>query len=105
MNGASVGQDLVCRSLGRVRAGEPIDLEFGARRDLTGVAGRNLFTYLRYSADLSARALAAAGIGDRKQQERVRKLDAVDALPHLKALGRRVGEGIDLEREFAGFLD
>jgi uncharacterized protein len=104
MNGASFGQDLICRSLGRTRVGDAIDLEFGARHDLTGVAGRNLFTYLRYNADLSAGALAAAGIGDEKRQERIRKLDAVDCLPELRELGRRVGAGIDLERDFAGFL-
>lgn len=31
MRGASVGQDMVCRSFARVRAGGPIDREFGSR--------------------------------------------------------------------------
>jgi hypothetical protein len=92
MNGASFGQDLLCRSLGRTRRGEAIDTEFGARLDVTGVAGRSLFTYLRYNADLSEEPAA------------VRKLDAVDSLPRLQELGRSVGASIDFERDFEGFL-
>ena len=104
MNGASFGQDLFCRSLGRTRRGDPLDAEFGARIDVTGVAGRNLFTYLRFNADLSERALTEAGVTGEKTQARIRKLDAVDCMPQLQELGRRVGATIDLETDFAGFL-
>jgi uncharacterized protein len=104
LNGASTTQDVLCRSLGTTRAGEPIDPEFGPRRDVAGLAGRSLFTYLRYNADLSARALDAAGIRGDRRQRRVRKLDATGSIGELQALGRRVGAGIDIERDFAGFL-
>jgi len=104
MNGASVGQDLICRSLGRTRAGDAIDLEFGDRIDLGGVGGASAFTYLRYNADLSAKALARAGITDPARQAQLRKLDAVDCIGDLQQLGAQVGATVDLERHFEGFL-
>ena len=61
MNGASVSQDLLCRSLGRCRAGGQIDREFGSLLDAIGVSGASLFTYVRYNADLSDEALKASG--------------------------------------------
>lgn len=103
MNGASMGQDLMCRSIGHTRAGDPIDLEFGDRVDLQGVTG-SAFTYLRYNADLSGKGLAAAGITDPAQQADLRKLDAVGSMSQLQELGHRVGATIDLERHFEGFL-
>lgn len=103
MNGASTGQDLMCRALGRTRAGDPIDLEVGDRIGQPGVAG-SAFTFLRYNADLSAKALADAGITDPAKQADLRKLDAVGSMSQLQELGRRVGATIDLERHFEGFL-
>ena len=55
MNGASVSQDLLCRSLGRCRAGRQIDREFGARLDAPGLSATPV-TYVRYDADLSDEA-------------------------------------------------
>jgi hypothetical protein len=104
MNGASVSQDLLCRSLGRCRAGQEIDREFRARLDAIGVSGSNLFTYVRYNADLSDDALRDLGITDRKQRKRVRKLDAVREVPLLQKLGRQAADDVDLDRHFAGFL-
>jgi hypothetical protein len=65
---------------------------------------RHSFTYLRYNADLSTKALSKAGIIDLGQQERLRKLDAVESMPQLRELGARVGATIDLEQHFDGFL-
>jgi uncharacterized protein len=104
MNGASVTQDLLCRSLGRCRAGRQIDREFGARLDATGVSGDNLFTYVRYDADLSDEALQNLGVTDPNQRQRVRKLDAVNEVPLLQQLGRHAATSVDLDRHFAGFL-
>jgi hypothetical protein len=104
MNGASVTQDLLCRSLGRCRAGRQIDREFGSRLDATGVSGANLFTYVRYDADLSDEALRKFGVKDPAQRKRLRKLDAVNEVPLLQQLGRHAAAGIDLDRHFAGFL-
>lgn len=104
MNGASVSQDLLCRSLGRCRAGQQIDREFGTRLDATGVSGDSLFTYVRYNADLSDKALQDVGVKDPKQRKRVRKLDAVKEIPLLQELGRRAAADVDMDRHFAGFL-
>jgi hypothetical protein len=103
MRGASVGQDMVCRSFARTRAGAPIDREFGSRLNALSPAGANLFTYLRYDADLSDEALTASGVTSPRDRKRLRKLDAVDAIPQLQALGRSVGQQIDHDRDFAGF--
>jgi hypothetical protein len=103
MNGASVGQDLMCRSIGRTRAGDPIDLEVGDRIGRSGASG-SAFTYLRYNADLSGKALARAGITDPAKQAELRKLDAIGSMSQLQELGARVGATIDLDRHFAGFL-
>jgi Patatin-like phospholipase len=104
MNGASVGQDLLCRALGNCRAGRPLDREIGSRVGTTGVAERSLFTYLRYDADLSDEALQKRGVSAR-EAARLRKLDAVKSLPELRAIGRDVGAEIDLEAHFAGFIE
>jgi len=104
MNGASVSQDLLCRSLGRTRAGRPIDREFGTRLAASGVSGASLFTYVRYDADLSDEALQNFGVKDPKQRKRVRKLDAVNKIPLLQDIGGRAAEDVDLHRHFAGFL-
>jgi patatin-like phospholipase len=104
MNGASVGQDVMARSFGRTRIGAPIDLEFGDRIDASSPTGTDAFTYARLNADLSPAALAAAGISDPERQARLRKLDAVDCMPQLQELGRRVGETLDLDRHLGGFV-
>jgi uncharacterized protein len=105
MNGAAVSQDLLCRSLGRCRAGRPIDREFGARLDAPGLSSDNLFTYVRYDADLSDEALQAFGIRETKRRKRLRKLDAVDEMPLLQDIGRHAAAGVDPDGHFAGFLD
>jgi uncharacterized protein len=107
MNGSAVSQDLLCRSFGRCRFGGPLDREVGARTapEATGVGGQNMFTYLRYDADLSDEALAEVGITDRRGRQRVRKLDAVDQVPVLQRIGRQVATRVDLGTHFEGFLE
>lgn len=104
MNGVSVSQDLLCRSLGRCRAGRRIDRELGTRLGAIGVSGESMFTYVRYDADLSDEALKAFGVEDPKRRKRVRKLDAIKEVPLLQELGRRAAADVDLDRHFAGFL-
>ena len=69
-----------------------------------GIGGANLFSYVRYDADLSDRALEEFGVTDLKVRKRVRKLDAVDQLPLLRELGRTVAGHVDIDRHFDGFL-
>jgi hypothetical protein len=104
MSGASVGQDLMARAFGRTRAGGVLDREVGDRIGAPAATGAYAFTYVRYNADLSSDALAAAGIADPQRQKHLRKLDAVDCVPELQELGRRVGATIDLDGHLAGFL-
>ncbi len=104
MNGASVGQDLLCRTLGECRFGEPLDSEVGDRMNLTGIAGTNLFSYVRYNASLADRDLERAGFDDPRLRRRMRKLDGVGAMPQLQRIGRAVGANVDVDRHFEGFL-
>ncbi len=104
MNGSSIGQDLVCRALGRTRFGAEIDAEFGSRINAAGVGGRSLFSYVRYDADLSDASLASAGIRMPQAQQRVRKLDSVEAMDDLQTVGQRLAASVDVTTHFAGFL-
>ena len=104
MNGSSIGQDLVCRALGRTRVGAEIDAEFGSRLNVPGIGGTSLFSYVRYDADLSDASLANAGIRSPQAQQRVRKLDSVEAMEDLRTVGRRLAASVDVETHFTGFL-
>ena len=103
MNGASTVQDMLCRSVGLTVGGQEIDREFGSRVGADGVGGQSLFTYVRYNADLSEDALRAEGITDAGLRRSLRKLDSVDRIPDLEALGRKIGQAADFKRELAGF--
>ena len=104
MNGSSIGQDFVCRALGRTRVGAEIDAEFGSRLNVAGVGGTSLFSYVRYDEDLSDASLANAGIREPQAQQRVRKLDSVEAMDDLQTVGRRLAATVDVATHFAGFL-
>jgi uncharacterized protein len=103
MNGASTVQDVLCRSLGLTVGGTEIDREFGSRIGADGVGGQSLFTYVRYNADLSEDGLRAEGVTDAGLRRSLRKLDSVDRIPDLEALGRKIGGRADFTRELAGF--
>jgi hypothetical protein len=103
MNGASIGQDMLCRTVGRCRFGEPIDREFGDRVPTATDDGRlGAFSYVRYNADLSPEWLTSHGIN--ADSKRVRKLDATKAIPDLRQIGRVVAGDVDVAAHFAGFL-
>jgi hypothetical protein len=104
MNGASASQDLLCRSLGLTRAGQEIDRELGSRIGAEGVGGKSLFTYARYNADLSDKGIEEAGYTDADVRRSLKKLDSVDRIRDLEAIGRRVGEAADFDRDLAGFV-
>jgi hypothetical protein len=98
-------QDVNCRVLGRCLAGHRIDGELGdllhdssARRALP-----ELFTYMRYNAELThdgLRELGVAGV----DPERVRAMDQVANVPDLQRIGRAVAERRVRAAHFAGFL-
>ncbi|MEZ5291674.1 MAG: patatin-like phospholipase family protein [Vicinamibacterales bacterium] len=102
MSAASVQQDTLCRVLGRCRHGAAIDREVG---DFTGSAGLlqpRLFSYLRYNVDLSAGGLSSLGLGD-IEPERVQRLDSIDYMDDLRAVGQAAaGQQVKAEH-FDGF--
>lgn len=102
MNGASGGQDQICRTVGRCRYKAVIYQEFGNRIDDRHDAA---FTYVRYEADLSDTALIDSGITSPKQRKRIRKLDAVDQLDQIDQIGRTAASNVDVSAHFAGFLN
>jgi hypothetical protein len=104
MNGASVGQDMLCRSLGRCRYGQQIDSELGDRVDVPGLGGLSLFTYVRYDADLSDKGLGSLGITQPKLRKKTRKLDSYKLLDLHQRIGQHVAREVAVNTHFDGFL-
>lgn len=111
MYGMLVEQDINCRTIGRCTFGPRLDREMldmvpreldgdmtSERRDsapipLTTDLGRH-FLYARYNADLSAKGLKAAGF-DNVNPAGIQKMDAVENMETLLAIGRKAGGEID----------
>ena len=118
--GIQIDQDTNCRTIGRCAYGELLDREI---RDLTlrdaseelaleewlkaqsvplEVDQGRAFLYARYNADLSAAGLQRLGFPSIDPQK-VQKLDAVDQMDNLLAIGQAAGEQIQLEH-FGSFV-
>ncbi len=104
MYGASVDQDLNCRTVGRCVYGAALDREIGdlIPRDVSGKTiplsqdlGRG-FLYARYNAELSFEGLRKMELGD-IDPKKVSQLDSVDALEDLSRVGQRLAEEVKLE--------
>jgi len=96
-------QDLLCRVFGKCLAGEMIDREVN---DLTACNGplradQKLFTYVRYNAELTREGLDALGCRAISPQK-VQKLDSIDGMEDLYAVGEAAAQRIKPEH-FAGF--
>ena len=96
-------QDALCRIFGRCLVGDPIDLEVGDLKGTTAPGGRNLFTYIRYNAELTERGLAALKLGD-IEPKKVQKLDSIAAIGDLQRVGRAVATSVD-RVHYAAFLE
>ena len=83
--------------MGRTRVGAEIDAEFGSRLGVPGIGGTSLFSYVRCDADLSDTSLASIGIRAPQAQQRVRKLDSVEAMDDLRTVGRRLAASVEIE--------
>jgi hypothetical protein len=95
-------QDFLCRVFGKCLSGDPLDREVG---DMIGSAGPlkdKLFTYVRYNAELTAGGLAAIGCESIKP-EVVQKLDSIDGIDDLLAVGAQVGARKVRAAHFDGF--
>jgi uncharacterized protein len=97
-------QDLLCRVFGDCLAGDPLDRELGSLIPGRGplAEGQKLFTYLRYNAELTREGLDAIGCHD-IEPEAVQKLDSIEAIPELLAVGTAVAEHKLKPSHFAGF--
>jgi uncharacterized protein len=112
MYGILVEQDINCRTIGRCTFGSRLDREMldmvprefdadmtidrrdsAARIPLTTDLGRH-FLYARYNADLSAKGLKAAGF-ENVSPASIQKMDAMENMETLLAIGRKAGSEID----------
>ena len=105
MYGMLVEQDINCRTVGRCTYGAPLDREIldlvpreapdyqAAPIPLSTDLGRR-FLYARYNADLSKQGLAALGFPDVAPGQ-IQRMDAVENVPQLLAIGRAAGRQIE----------
>ena len=113
MNGASIGQDYLCRAAGTARFGPHLDNEIGRVRQ-----GAGRFAYARYNASLNGDRefmgdVTRGGATDREQAEAVEitkvgakelgKLNSTKHVDELYRLGRIAGRTVDVSRHFANF--
>jgi len=100
MNAAQPGRTCSAAA-SQVPGGDPIDREVG---DLiarpAGIA--QLFTYLRYDADVSRAGLDALGLRDVKP-EHVQLMDSVEHVDEIARVGRRWPDQVRRDH-FAAFL-
>ena len=95
-------QDFLCRLFGDCRHGDWVDNEVGDMIGIPAPGGRQLFTYVRYNAELSRAGLDRLGLSY-ILPERVQPLDSGDAAAELELVGRAVAAQIS-PAHFAGFL-
>jgi hypothetical protein len=98
-------QDMLCRVFGRCLHGDVIDREVGDLKWVpeNGATGLpKLFTYLRYSADLSREGLNHLELPD-VDPRHVQQLDSVEHISELRKVGQAVARKVSADH-FAGFL-
>lgn len=111
MNAALAEQDLLCRTFGKCLAGGVLDREVGSlRHDPTGLLPQTvfpirskLFTYLRYNTELTDAGLEPLGLSPRVDAKSIRKLDSIDQIGSLMAVGEAVGRANVMREHFQGF--
>jgi uncharacterized protein len=100
IQGAATEQDYLCRCLGECVYGEPIDSEI---KDLTGVPlpGQRWFSYVRYN-----RSFGAVEVEDLLRKfPSLAGLDAVQAIPILRDLGRHYADNVKMHHLIPGAND
>jgi hypothetical protein len=96
-------QDMLCRVFGKCLSGAKLDNEVEDLISKTGPANPKLFTYLRYNAELTRKGLDDLGLPN-IDPESVRKLDAVENIKELQAVGKAVAQREVNIAHFAGFI-
>jgi predicted acylesterase/phospholipase RssA len=87
LQGIGWQQDYICRCLGRCIAGEVLDSEVG---DLVAVPppGAGWFSYVRYNRSYKTKEMEEV----LREHPRLAQIDAVDAIPLLRAIGQAYAE-------------
>ena len=96
-------QDMLCRVFGKCLWGAKLDNEVGDLIGASGPAQPKLFTYMRYNAELTRKGLDGLGLKN-IEPEAVRKLDAVENLKELQAIGKAVANSSVKIEHFSGFI-
>ena len=96
-------QDMLCRIFGKCLEGDIIDREVGNMIDINAPGGEKLFTYMRYNADLSHEGLSALGLTQINPAD-VQKMDAVDKIEELQAVGKAIADQKVKKEHFVNFL-
>ncbi len=102
MRGFAMENDHTCRSVGRCVAGRPLDREIGDMVPQPSEKTNRAFLYARYDIDTSPSELEAMGLGDIAPSSLA--MDNVDAALDMKRIGEKLGEQVDLRKQFAPFL-
>jgi hypothetical protein len=100
--GAQNQQDMLCRVFGKCLAGDPLDREIGDLTATPSPAGKKLFTYLRYDADVSRDGLDALGLQN-IEPEHVQLMDSVDYIGEIQRVGQAVASRKVNPEHYAGF--
>lgn len=99
MRGASIENDVTCRTIGRCRYGPSIDREL---EDLTNDPnGPRAFTYVRYDADISPGSLETAGIA---LPGGAPKMDNIQEIDGFLKIGEKAADQAKIEEHFGAFL-
>jgi patatin-like phospholipase/acyl hydrolase len=95
-------QDFLCRIFGDCLAGPPLDSEVGDMKKEGSPSGSNLFSYLRFNAELSEKGLQQLGLSGIRP-ENVQMLDSIDHIEDLRRIGQAVAQTQVEPHHFDGF--
>jgi hypothetical protein len=95
-------QDLLCRVFGDCLVGDELDQEVGHLRGQAGPIAEKLFTYVRYSPELTESGLGQLGLSGIRP-ESVQALDSVEHIQELQMVGRALAERDVRESHFERF--
>jgi patatin-like phospholipase/acyl hydrolase len=104
MSAASNEQDLLCRVFGDCRYGARLDSEVEDLRAAPHWLETPYFSYVRYNADLTLKGLKNLGL-DGIRPEDVQRMDSVEHIAKLRAVGEAAAATCVDPAHFAGFLD
>ncbi len=102
MRAVAIENDISCRTVGRCVAGPELDREICDMIPPPGTKTDRAFLYARYDIETSPEKLHALGLGD--IDTGTLAMDNPDAAPDMKRIGEKMGEQVDLARQFPEFL-